>query len=89
MKEGIATNEQILIANKCIQKIAKAHNAQYVDLHRLYYKNGEMLIKGVEYLEGNTQGIIRITLKYAENKQTDSILSLKPTNYGLRKSINM
>lgn len=42
MKEGIATNEQILIANKCIQKIAKAHNAQYVDLHRLYYKNGEM-----------------------------------------------
>ncbi len=29
----------------------------------------EGYIKNVEVLEGNTQGIIRITLKYAENKQ--------------------
>lgn len=29
----------------------------------------EGYIKGYEVLDGNTQGIIRITLKYAENKQ--------------------
>ncbi len=29
----------------------------------------EGYVKNVEYIEDNTQGIIRVTLKYAENKQ--------------------
>ena len=35
----------------------------------------EGYVKNVEYIEDGTQGVIRITLKYAENKQKDIFCS--------------